>query len=79
MMEHMQGSGGLAFTPSSSIPSGQPDGTGGAGVALNSASRVGLIQVGGGGLEQVRDCFSAASRSTGNPAFSTPWALGFVP
>lgn len=75
-MEHVQGSGGLAFTPSASIPSWQPDWGGGAGVALNPAGSVGLIQVGAGGSEQVRDCFSAASRSTGNPAFPVPWALG---
>lgn len=65
----MQGSGGLAFTPSSSIPFWQPDRADGTGVTLDSASSVGLIQAGGGGLEQVRDCFSAASRSTENPAF----------
>lgn len=45
-------------------------------MALNPARNVGLIQVGGGGLEQIRDCFSAASRSTGNPAFPVSWALG---
>lgn len=54
-MDHMQWSRGLAFRPSASIPSWQPNRSGGAGLALNSASSVGLIQVGGGGLEQMRD------------------------
>ena len=50
----------------------QQGGTSDVRVALKPASGVGLIWVGDEVLEQISDCFSAADRSTGNPAFPIP-------
>lgn len=44
-------------------------------VAVNPATRMGLVQVGGGGSEQI-DRFSTAKGSTGNSAFPIPQAVG---
>lgn len=45
-------------------------------VALKPASSVRLIQVHGGGLEQMGNYFSTADRSIRNPAFPIPQARG---
>lgn len=68
----MQGPGGLDFahcTSTLALASGR---TGSVRVALNPASSMGLMQVIGGVLEQIGDCFSTANKSTGNPAFPVP-------
>lgn len=62
----------LRFPPSS----GSKVRASGERVALKPASSVRLIQVHGGGLEQMGNYFSTADRSIRNPAFPIPQARG---